>query len=379
MRSVVLRFGVSLFLLAFSAVVAYPQDLGCFTDNENRALPQWFGYVNDVNTCVNLVRSSGLAYAGLQSAGECWGGNELRYQRVGAGECNMQCTNGQTCGGTWRNSVHATGIAPPIPPPSGDYVGCFTDNQYRALPQWLGQVSNVDACVSLARTNSLAYAGLQAGGECWGGNEVRYQQVGEKECKTLCTNGQACGGTWHNSIYQTGITPPFPPPSGNYIGCFTDSQERALPVLVGHVNDVEACVSLARDYGFAYAGLQYYGECWGGSRLGYSQVEEGKCNTLCTSGQTCGGTWHNSIYGTGITPPLSSGGGGMQADSDIRGCSSWWTWSPVFQPNPSSCYDYCGQNFADACEWNSFGDCYVEFGSCGYVQGGFPGWWAAVW
>lgn len=167
-----------------------------------------------------------------------------------------------------------------------------------------------------------------------------------------------------------------PPPSPDYAGCFTDNENRALPHWLGSVNDVGTCVSLARANGLAYAGLQWYGECWGGNELRYTQVGEGECNTPCASGQTCGGSWRNSIYATGTaTPPP---GGGMQANSAVRGCSGWYWWSPVYQPDPGSCYTYCAQNGANACEWNGNGDCYVEFGSGCSVQGGFPGWWAAV-
>lgn len=174
---------------------------------------------------------------------------------------------------------------------------------------------------------------------------------------------------------------PLAPPS-NYIGCFTDSENRALPYWLGSVNDVDTCVNLVRGNGLAYAGLQWYGECWGGNELRYTQVGEGECNTPCPSGQTCGGAWHNSIYATGTTPPPPPPpppGGGMQSDSAIRGCSDWYWWSPVYQPDPGSCHAYCAQNGANACEWNANGDCYVEFASGGcYVQGGFPGWWATV-
>ena len=76
-----------------------------------------------------------------------------------------------------------------------------------------------------------------------------------------------------------------------------------------------------------------------------------------------------------ISPPP---GGSMQRDSAVRGCSNWSWWSPVYQPDPGSCHAYCSQNGANACEWNENGDCYVEFGTGCSVQGGFPGWWAAV-
>jgi len=133
----------------------------------------------------------------------------------------------------------------------------------------------------------------------------------------------------------------------------------------------------ARANGLAYAGLQWYGQCWGGNELRYTQVGAQECNTPCPSGQICGEAWRNSIYATGNTPPPP--GGGMQADSAVRGCSDWTWWSPVYQPDPGACYNHCAQNGANSCEWNVNGDCYVEFASGGCsVQGGFPGWWSAV-
>ncbi|HEX2254322.1 MAG TPA: WSC domain-containing protein [Thermoanaerobaculia bacterium] len=168
-----------------------------------------------------------------------------------------------------------------------------------------------------------------------------------------------------------------PPPTipEGYVGCFTDDPDRALPHGLGSVDDVETCVDRARANDLAYAGLQWYGECWGGDAARYSQVGDGECNTPCTSGQMCGGEWRNSIFATGVTP---SPQGGMHADSAVRGCSNWTWWAPVYQPDPGSCYTYCDQNGADACEWYGNGDCYVEFGSGCSVQGGFSGWWAAV-
>jgi WSC domain len=171
------------------------------------------------------------------------------------------------------------------------------------------------------------------------------------------------------------IPPPPPPPSGGYAGCYTDDGNRALPQALGSVYDIGTCINRALANGLAYAGLQWYGECWGGNTLGYTRVGDGECNTPCPSGETCGGAWRNSIYATGGAPPP---GGGMQADSAVRGCSNWTWWSPVYKPDAGTCAAYCSQNGADACEWYGNGDCYVEFGTGCSVQGGFPGWWAAV-
>ncbi|HEV8581981.1 MAG TPA: WSC domain-containing protein [Thermoanaerobaculia bacterium] len=192
-----------------------------------------------------------------------------------------------------------------------------------------------------------------------------------------CAFQQDCPAAAETKFTDTFVAPFIPPPPpSNYVGCFTDDPNRALPVGLGSVYDIGTCVNLVRANGLAYAGLQWYGECWGGNELRYTQVGDWECNTPCPSGQMCGGGWRNSIYATGITPPPP--GGGMQTDSAVRGCSNYVEWSPVYQPDPSSCHAYCAQNGANACEWYANGDCYVEFGSGCYVQGGFSGWWAAV-
>jgi hypothetical protein len=83
------------------------------------------------------------------------------------------------------------------------------------------------------------------------------------------------------------------------VGCYTDTQPRALPVQLGGINEtIQSCRALAASYGYTYAGLQYYGYCFAGNVLGYTQVADSECNTPCTADSTsmCGGAWRNSIY-----------------------------------------------------------------------------------
>lgn len=86
--------------------------------------------------------------------------------------------------------------------------------------------------------------------------------------------------------------------AATYQGCYTDDGNRALDAFLGYNHTVESCVAAARAAGFAYAGLQYYGQCFGGNDLGYQRVADGECNTACVANpnQTCGGGWRNSIY-----------------------------------------------------------------------------------
>ncbi len=83
-----------------------------------------------------------------------------------------------------------------------------------------------------------------------------------------------------------------------YQGCFTDDAARALPVQLLDGASVERCIQAASGGGYSYAGLQWYGQCFAGNNLGYSQVSDSECNTPCTADSTeaCGGAWRNSVY-----------------------------------------------------------------------------------
>lgn len=92
------------------------------------------------------------------------------------------------------------------------------------------------------------------------------------------------------------------PPTPVYQGCYTDDSNRALPAaLMTSGATVESCAQAAFNAGYRYAGLQWYGQCFGGNTIGYMQDSENQCNTPCdaNSAQMCGGAWHNSIWSTG--------------------------------------------------------------------------------
>ena len=107
-------------------------------------------------------------------------------------------------------------------------------------------------------------------------------------------------------------------PAG-YVGCFTDDGNRALPAHQGGSYGIQACVDTCRNQGYAYAGSQWYDQCFCGNTLGYSQVSDAECNTPCNAGGGyCGGAWRNSIYATGASSPC--GNGMCQAGEDCNDC-----------------------------------------------------------
>lgn len=192
--------------------------------------------------------------------------------------------------------IHTTAFA-------GTYLGCYSDSSNRALPyELISSGATVESCLSEAVAQGYAYAGLQYGGQCFAGFEVGYSEEPNSDCNMPCSADKAetCGGVWLNSIYATGIDPKY-----TYEGCYTDTSTRALPnMLISSGATVESCVAAAAAGGYEYAGVQYGGQCFAGNSLGYTKEANSDCSMECSanSAETCGGSWLNSIYATGVTP-----------------------------------------------------------------------------
>ncbi|HEY3353457.1 MAG TPA: WSC domain-containing protein [Polyangia bacterium] len=114
-----------------------------------------------------------------------------------------------------------------------------------------------------------------------------------------------------------------------YVGCYTDDENRGLPTtLAGGGQTPASCMNLARQAGLRYAGLQWYGQCFGGNELRWSPAAETDCSTPCDANPswTCGGGWRNSIYDTNpgvstvISPQDFEG-------ATVGGCPAGWTCS----------------------------------------------------
>src|SRR5262249_23195145 len=98
-------------------------------------------------------------------------------------------------------------------------------------------------------------------------------------------------------------TTTYPSTAPNYVGCYTDDPSRALPNwLIDSGATLESCLAAAQAQGYAYAGLQWYGQCFAGNTVGFKQAPESDCNLPCTANpsKTCGGTWRNAVYATGV-------------------------------------------------------------------------------
>jgi hypothetical protein len=203
------------------------------------------------------------------------------------------------------------------------------------------------------------------------------------------------GGVYSSFSNVAALTVTPPPPAPGYQGCYTDAATRALPAqLGGTTHTIESCRQAAYNAGYTYAGVQYYGYCFGGNTLGYALVSDSECNTPCTSngGQMCGGAWRNSIYATGYVPPnpatasiawiqraesswgppgtltaagyAAGGSGGVQLvwrERSNAGVWGPWTtvaWQPPPSPDTTWSNTISSGNPTNACHWF---DAYVNY------------------
>jgi len=188
-------------------------------------------------------------------------------------------------------------------------LGCFRDNSQRMVKTFLARSGQtVQSCHKLAKNRKMKYFALQWHGECFGeSNYARVSALGTSNgCNTKCRSNrkQTCGGGWHNSVYRINDLPAARSSGPIYLGCYKDKGTRRLPKLLQRSNsNVGKCNAAAKKARLSYFGLQWHGECWGGSSVSQaiSYGMSNGCNTKCRSnrGQTCGGGWHNSVYRTG--------------------------------------------------------------------------------
>jgi hypothetical protein len=143
-----------------------------------------------------------------------------------------------------------------------------------------------------------------------------------------------------------------------YQGCFTDDAARALPVQLMDGATVEQCIQAAANVGYAYAALQWYGQCFAGNNLGYSQVSDSECNTPCSSDSTeaCGGGWRNSIYRVIPSAANQRIYEGCYTDDSVRALPVQLFWGDGTLDSCVQAASNAGYKFAGL-QW--YGECYA--------------------
>ena len=85
-------------------------------------------------------------------------------------------------------------------------------------------------------------------------------------------------------------TPTSSPLYVNYLGCFADKSDRALPIMKGSGKILAECVEACKEYN--YVARQYYGECWCGNG---DYNKHGIAYGCDCDGKDVGG-WKNCVY-----------------------------------------------------------------------------------
>ncbi|KAH7328528.1 WSC domain-containing protein [Stachybotrys elegans] len=142
-----------------------------------------------------------------------------------------------------------------------------------------------------------------------------------------------------------------------YSGCYKDGSPAALEYSApgGNKNmTIEKCVAECKGNGFRYAGLKYYGNCYCGSTVKSSTLDESLCKLPCDGdkSQTCGGNGALSVY---QDPTFSTSVDdvtinnykpiGCYTDNGAGGRSlSWPQKMDEATFTPGKCLDACRQN-----------------------------------
>lgn len=85
-----------------------------------------------------------------------------------------------------------------------------------------------------------------------------------------------------------------------FMGCYTDSAGRVLPVSLANVASLSACQQAASSAGYSYFGLEDGNQCWAGNniQIATSLGPSSSCNMPCSDGSDmCGGQWALNMYG----------------------------------------------------------------------------------
>lgn len=197
-----------------------PNYLGCFRDSNDRTLTDItiVGRAAPGKSikpiCEKLAISKGHKFYGLQNGEACCSGNDPNFARHGEVE---ECADD---GGHYTQQIYKTNI----PDKEYNYVGCFKDNGARMIPNWNkpGQAMSVEQCKQEARNKGHDTFGVQYGGQCFSGQNPKYDALGPE---TNTGNCGPLGGSWSNQVYKTDFIKgykrlPKTDRGGADIGCF---------------------------------------------------------------------------------------------------------------------------------------------------------------
>lgn len=177
--------------------------------------------------------------------------------------------------------------------------------------------------------NGYRYAGLTYYGVCYCSATINSPTLDESVCNYQCTgnSSETCGGPSAFSVWQDPTFPSGGATVDDYtsIGCYTDDTNhgRTIAERQDSVDSAtmtpSTCLAACASEGYAFAGVEYGGECYCGVVMGNytTATTMDKCNKPCNGDSTknCGGSAVMEIYVAsklkslepcGYVPPVNS-------------------------------------------------------------------------
>ena len=196
----------------------YPITYNCSGDPRNRHKGVWmcgsgskkgkfYSYYNKNTMCRDDYKSGKADTFCLQDCGgkciKTTVNKELKRQMSRGTKCGLLASDNRWSPkrGNFAILDNSTAYIPKI---KGFYNGkCYRDRRRRDLPLFLGVFPRNKQCIDRAGSFGLPYAGIQFGGQCWGG--WKPGSYGSSNNCRMIIRGERKGGVWANNVYRTKI------------------------------------------------------------------------------------------------------------------------------------------------------------------------------
>jgi hypothetical protein len=183
---------------------------GCYADRGERAFPYLLNTNSfSIDACLSASQAIGMPYAALQNGGQCWGGRDLRYEKLPESSCNMPCSDqrSEMCGGPLINSAFSTGaVIQPMPQPQPpenrlacDLGGGPTGTWQNITPVVLQARPNMESTFATVDLHRPGVLYSSASNRTAGGNgDGSYTSAGLQMSSD-------CGKTWQAANQTAGV------------------------------------------------------------------------------------------------------------------------------------------------------------------------------
>ena len=191
------------------------------------------------------------------------------------------------------------------------HIGCVQDSPNRIMESFVGYGISPIKCTEFCSSVGYAYAGVEAGNECYCSRQLLYQPkiLDSSACNINCTinsiSSDLCGGDWAIDVWELQIQPRNILNKTKYIGCIQDTQDRSIEFSSRHfkllTNTPEMCADKCDSSNFPFSAVENGEECFCAESLmnrdktlnfSITFLDESRCRVKCTgSDDYCGGVW----------------------------------------------------------------------------------------